>query len=76
MLIAIDAGNTRVKWGVYSGSSWVAQGPLLTAGAVRLAQVSAARPPACSASAEWGMPRINSSSIVTPAFRGEFRYLV
>ena len=44
MLIAIDAGNTRVKWGVYSGSSWVAQGALLTADAERLAEVSAAWP--------------------------------
>src|SRR3981189_1221240 len=25
-VIAIDAGNTRIKWGVHDGRSWVAQG--------------------------------------------------
>jgi type III pantothenate kinase len=26
MLLAVDAGNTRVKWGVHDGTQWLAQG--------------------------------------------------
>ena len=44
MMIAIDAGNTRIKWGRHDGSNWVAQGALPTAEARRLAEVSAAWP--------------------------------
>jgi len=44
MLAAIDAGNTRIKWGVHNGSVWVAQGALPTADAAQLADVSAAWP--------------------------------
>ena len=44
MMIAIDAGNTRIKWGVLDGSVWVAQGAMPTADAARLADVSAGWP--------------------------------
>lgn len=44
MLAAIDAGNTRIKWGVHDGSDWVAQGVLPTANAGQLTEVSAAWP--------------------------------
>jgi type III pantothenate kinase len=26
MLLAVDAGNTRIKWGVYDGTQWLTQG--------------------------------------------------
>ena len=32
-ILAIDAGNTRIKWGVNEGGQWRAQGALATAGA-------------------------------------------
>ena len=35
-LLAIDAGNTRIKWGVHEGGRWVANGMLPTAEAARL----------------------------------------
>jgi len=35
-LLAIDAGNTRVKWGVHDGRGWVAGGMLPTAEVSRL----------------------------------------
>lgn len=35
-LLAIDAGNTRVKWGVHDGVKWVRQGALPTAESERL----------------------------------------
>lgn len=35
-VLAIDAGNTRIKWGVYQGESWLQQGALPTADAHRL----------------------------------------
>ena len=35
-MIAIDAGNTRIKWGVHDATGWVARGALPTADAGRL----------------------------------------
>lgn len=32
-MIAIDAGNTRIKWGVHDATGWVARGALPTADA-------------------------------------------
>jgi len=37
MLVAIDAGNTRIKWGVHDGAAWIAQGALPTRAAAQLA---------------------------------------
>lgn len=37
-MIAIDAGNTRIKWGVHDGAAWFAQGALPTGEAARLAE--------------------------------------
>lgn len=34
--LAIDAGNTRIKWGVHDGSNWLQQGAMSTADAERL----------------------------------------
>lgn len=47
MILAIDAGNTRIKWGVHDGSAWIACGAVATAAAPRLAQ---SWPPAPQAS--------------------------
>lgn len=38
MLLAVDAGNTRIKWGLHDGAAWVAKGSVLTNQALRLAQ--------------------------------------
>lgn len=43
-LIAIDAGNTRIKWGVHDGAAWVASGALPTGKAAELRQVAAGWP--------------------------------
>ena len=43
-LLAIDAGNTRIKWGVHDEGRWVALGMLPTAEASRLASAWAAAP--------------------------------
>ncbi len=53
MNIAIDAGNSRIKWGVHDGTSWVKQGSVPTEDAAALAGVAAhwpedARVVACS----------------------------
>ena len=46
-LLAIDAGNTRIKWGVHDGARWSATGSVATAEAARLssawAEVRAAK---------------------------------
>lgn len=44
MIIAIDAGNSRIKWGVHDGSAWIGQGALPTGEAGSLAEVSAGWP--------------------------------
>ena len=44
MMIAIDAGNTRIKWGVHDGKGWVERGALPTGEASRLREQSAAWP--------------------------------
>ncbi|MBN8512626.1 type III pantothenate kinase [Accumulibacter sp.] len=40
MIVAIDAGNSRIKWGVHDGSAWVDGGALATADVGRLAEVA------------------------------------
>ena len=45
-MIAIDAGNTRIKWGVHDGARWLEQGALPTGEVSRLAEVSAGWPEA------------------------------
>ncbi len=44
-VLAIDAGNTRVKWGLREGAAWTARGALATAQAERLGRDWPALPP-------------------------------
>jgi type III pantothenate kinase len=41
-LLAIDAGNTRLKWAIRKGDAWAAQGSLATADAKKLSHLLAA----------------------------------
>lgn len=45
-LLCIDAGNTRIKWGVHDGAGWVATGALATAESAQLASALKGTPPA------------------------------
>ena len=45
-ILAIDAGNTRIKWGVHDGHAFAATRAILTAEAATLAQAWGADPPA------------------------------
>jgi len=38
-ILAVDAGNSRIKWGVHDGSAWVTQSWVGTAEAARLAEL-------------------------------------
>jgi type III pantothenate kinase len=49
VILAIDAGNTRIKWGVHDGNAWVATGAVETGASARLAQAWAAAPQAAKA---------------------------
>ena len=40
MIIAIDAGNTRIKWGVHDGMNWADKGVLATSDAVLLSEAA------------------------------------
>lgn len=48
-LLALDAGNTRIKWGIASGSAWVATGATPTARAGDLIETLKAAPKAARA---------------------------
>lgn len=39
MILAVDAGNTRLKWGLHDGKAWLEQGWVATADAARLGDV-------------------------------------
>lgn len=44
MIVAIDAGNSRIKWGVHDGDGWLSSGALATADVASLAGVAAQWP--------------------------------
>ncbi|MGE0355659.1 MAG: type III pantothenate kinase [Burkholderiales bacterium] len=44
-VLALDAGNTRVKWGLRVGDAWAARGAIATADAARLGRDWPAMPP-------------------------------
>ncbi|WP_313950338.1 type III pantothenate kinase [Accumulibacter sp.] len=44
MIIVIDAGNSRIKWGVHDGSRWLDAGALATGEVARLAETAAKWP--------------------------------
>lgn len=44
MLIAIDAGNTRIKWGIHDETAWIAQGAFPTSEAATLNDIAATWP--------------------------------
>ena len=46
IFLAIDAGNTRIKWGVHAGGRWTARGTLPTAESARLADAWGSLPAA------------------------------
>ena len=40
MIVAIDAGNTRIKWGVHDGAAWIENDALPTGDTARLTEVA------------------------------------
>lgn len=45
MIVAIDVGNSRLKWGIHDGDGWIARGVLPTAEAGTLAEMATNWPP-------------------------------
>ncbi|HEX6633130.1 MAG TPA: type III pantothenate kinase [Usitatibacter sp.] len=43
-VLAIDAGNTRIKWGLHDGDAWIATGAVATSEAASIADAWAALP--------------------------------
>ena len=76
MIIAVDIGNSRLKWGVHDGRGWSARGALPTAEAGALAETAAHWPPgapvvACNVAGE------RAEQAVSTALQGrhELRWL-
>jgi type III pantothenate kinase len=44
MIVAIDVGNTRIKWGLHDGAAWADKGVLATTDAVWLSEAAAEWP--------------------------------
>ena len=40
MIVCLDSGNTRIKWGVHDGTGWLAQGAVLHADVWQLSQLA------------------------------------
>lgn len=47
MILCIDSGNTRIKWGLREGDAWLAQGAVPQAEVGRLAELLASPTPPC-----------------------------
>lgn len=58
MLLLIDAGNTRIKWGVIRGEAWIGEGALAHAEVAALADIVARHP---------GLRRIVGTNVAGPA---------
>jgi type III pantothenate kinase len=43
-LLAIDAGNTRIKWAIHDGNGWTRPGAIATSGSARIGEAWAALP--------------------------------
>ena len=57
MIIAIDAGNTRIKWGIHDSDAWLERGAFLTRDVASLVELShrwpdSARIVACNVAGE------------------------
>ena len=44
MILCIDSGNTRIKWGIHDGQEWLASGAMLHADASQLHQLTVVYP--------------------------------
>ena len=71
MILAIDCGNTRLKWGVHDGAHWLAQGLLDYAELSALAGLLAAQPRASRAvAANVAGPQVGEAVQATVAALG------
>ncbi|MDR0440072.1 MAG: type III pantothenate kinase [Candidatus Accumulibacter sp.] len=48
MIAAVDAGNSRIKWGLHDGAAWREQGDLPTAEAARMSEIAGRWPDAAN----------------------------
>ena len=53
MIIAIDAGNSRIKWGIHGAAGWLDVGVLATADVACLSEAADANTAATSSAPGW-----------------------
>lgn len=76
-ILAIDAGNSRIKWGVHEDGSWVVQGWVATARASQLARAwSGLAPPEVAVAANVaGAGAARAIAAAARGFRGRLRFV-
>jgi type III pantothenate kinase len=76
-ILAIDAGNSRIKWGVHEDGSWVVQGWVATARASQLARAwSGVAPPEVAIAANVaGAGAARAIVAAARGFRGRLRFV-
>jgi type III pantothenate kinase len=76
-ILAIDAGNSRIKWGVHDDGSWAVQGWVATARAAQLARAWAglARPEITVAASVAGARAARSINAAARGFRRRPRFV-
>ena len=76
-ILAIDAGNSRIKWGVHDDGSWAVQGWVATARAAQLARAWAGLPsPEVAIAANVaGARAARSIAAAARGFRGRLRFV-
>ena len=76
-ILAIDAGNSRIKWGVHEDGAWAVQGWVATPRAAQLARAWAglATPDAAIAANVAGTRAARSIAAAARGFRGRLRFV-
>ena len=76
-ILAIDAGNSRIKWGVHEDGSWLAQGWVKTAQAGRIGREWAAlAPPDAAFAANVAGPRVaRALAVAARRFKRRVRFV-
>ncbi len=70
MLLAVDAGNSRIKWGLHDGKAWLATGSVATANAAGLSEAWSALSPVPSRAIVSNVAGATTGALIVAAVAG------